>query len=133
MIILFYILVTRGEKRSLRCLDSRRDGWMDGWRDDEGKFDFDEERHEGANLLIIIKIGGDESFEIHGDGWRERDRRERGKERTRWMFASGHFSLSNVEDEGWKRTRKWRKRKRRKKRKREKKGERDDTRTERFD
>lgn len=82
MIILFYILVTRGEKRSLRCLDSRRDGWMDGWRDDEGKFDFDEERYEGANLLIIIKIGGDESFEIHGDGWRERDRRERGKERN---------------------------------------------------
>ena len=79
---------------------------MDGGMDDEGKFDFDEERYEGANLLIIIKIGGDESFEIHGDGWRERDRRERGKERTRWMFASGHFSLSNVEDEGWKRTRK---------------------------
>ena len=93
MIILFYILVTRGEKRSLRCLDSRRDGWMDGWRDDEGKFDFDEERHEGANLLIIIKIGGDESFEIHGDGWRERDRRERGvgrpaTERVLLLFRS---------------------------------------------
>lgn len=105
------ILYPRNTRRETLASLSRfakgwMDGWMDGGMDDEGKFDFDEERHEGANLLIIIKIGGDESFEIHGDGWRERDRRERGKERTRWMFASGHFSLSNVEDEGWKRTRK---------------------------
>ena len=105
------ILYPRNTRRETLASLSRfakgwMDGWMDGGMDDEGKFDFDEERHEGANLLIIIKIGGDESFEIHGDGWRERDRRERGKERTRWMFANGHFSLSNVEDEGWKRTRK---------------------------
>lgn len=49
LLLLFISPTTRGVKRSLRCLDSRRDEWRDDGKDE---FDFDEEQYEGANIII---------------------------------------------------------------------------------